>query len=464
MSKKNNKIVIIGAGLAACFMALNLAKRGYSVDIYESRPDVRKNPYDSGRSFNLTFYGRGVRLMQQMGIWNEVKKNGVMVEGNFVHGLEQQTYDPQKTGILYTVHRNVFNGTLLDIIEKMPGINIHFNTRAVAIDQKKKSITLQKEGTQKTFSVSAEIVIGADGIHSMVRKEIQAAVILERSDRTPSGDPVSRSSSFQDELTYESMGYKEAHITKEQAKKLSLQLKKTHAWPREDSLLLAFPNNDGSFTLMLNFNLEGKNSLATLTSDKKVGEYLKNNFNDLAPLFPEMTKALVENPTGRFATLNTKPWYSGDFLVLIGDAAHACIPFYGQGTYAAFDDVMSLCKLIDQFSTPKADWSRIFPLYQEERKKNTDILAQLSKENFQELRDKSRSLHDLLKKKADTLLSKFLPMVWVPPIFMSVAHGNRPYVEELSLFKRQQKMARYIGLDAALQLLAFSFNVIRRNK
>lgn len=445
MSK--DKIIIVGAGMAGCFMALNLAKRGYEVEIYEYRPDVRKEPYDSGRSFNLTLYYRGILAMQKAGIWDEVKKIAVIAEGNAAHYSDTKiVYDPfdgQADEILFTVHRNVFNGTLLDIAEKTPGIKVFFNTRCVGINKEKKTATFQKVGEKNTFETQADVIIGADGINSIVR-----AVILSASEESLDSSPDKQ---VQDDKQTEDWGYKEVHVSSSLSEKMNLRPNATHTWPRPGSLLIAFPNPDKSFTLMFNLPLIGKNSFETLISEKAIKNYITNHFPDLTLLLPEIIQSFLHKPTGIFTTLKTEPWYYKDFMVLIGDSAHAVIPFYGQGVCAAFEDCLKLSELIDQ---DKGDWKKTFPLYQQSRKKNTDILAQLSKDNFIELRDKSRSMFYIFKDKSDTLLHRLFPRLWLPPLYVLIAHGTLEYQEALKIHARQQKLARRVGLDGALYLMA----------
>ncbi len=470
-----NKIIIVGAGMAGCFMALNLAKRDYDVELYEHRPDVRKEPYDSGRSFNLTLYYRGILAMQKAGIWDEIKKIAVIAEGNAAHYSDTKVvYDPfdgQADEILFTVHRNVFNGTLLDIVEKTPGIKVFFNTRCVGINKDKKTAMFQKSGGGKTFEIKADIIIGADGINSVVRSEIKKGLasdgdetcivkgLRKTSDENRNGH---RYRDRIDEQQTEDWGYKEVHVSSSISQKMHLRPNATHTWPRPDSLLIAFPNPDKSFTLMFNLPLAGKNSFATLISPETIEDYITKHFPDLTLLLPEIINSFLNKPTGNFTTLKTSPWYYKDFMVLIGDSAHAVIPFYGQGVCAAFEDCLNLSELIDSQSAirnpkseiPSADWETIFSLYQESRKKNTDILAQLSKDNFLELRDKSRSMFYIFKDKADTLLHRLFPKFWLPPLYVLIAHGTLEYQEAVKIHAKQQRLAKAIGLDAALYLMA----------
>jgi kynurenine 3-monooxygenase len=441
----SNKIVIIGAGMAGCFMAVCLAKRGYDVQIYEHRPDVRKQPYDSGRSFNLTLYYRGIQAMKRVDIWDDVKKIAIIAEGNAAHyGIDKVVYSPfdaRGDEILYTVHRNQLNGALLNVAEKFENIKITFNTKCVGIDKKHKKVHLEKDG--KEFLEEAEIVIGADGVHSLIRSELESdkkdAAIKE----------------------YEDWGYKEVHISPELTQQMNLRTKATHTWPRENSLLIAFPNPDNSFTLMFNLPLEGKDSFSQLQTKETIETFIIQEFPDLKPLLPHIVHSFLNKPTGTFVTLYAEKWYDKDFMAVIGDAAHAVIPFYGQGVCAAFEDALAIDKLIDVYT---GDWQTIFEKYQENRKVNTDLLAQLSKDNFIELRDKSRSPYYILKDKTDTFLHHIFPNHWLPPLYVLIAHGNLEYKEALARHARQEKIAKRTGLNLALQTMSLPWAALNRFK
>ncbi len=442
------KVIIVGAGMAGCFMALCLAKRGFTVEVYEYRPDVRKHPYDSGRSFNLTLYYRGILAMKKAGLWDKIKDVAILAQGNVAHYLNKKEsfnpFDTRGDEVLYTVHRNKLNGALLNEIEKLPQVSIFFNVRCVGIDREGKNVLFQKtDGKKERFSTQADIVVGADGVNSIVRSEMQKG----------------QTASFTKE--HEDWGYKEVHITPELAKKLNLRQKATHTWPRDDSLLIAFPNPDDSFTLMFNLPLSGENSFTSLSSEEAIHTYITNHFPDLAPLLPEITNSFLHKPTGDFTTIRTAPWYHKDFMVLVGDSAHGVIPFYGQGVCAAFEDCLVLSELIDK---NRGGFAKAFAKYQGMRKKNTDILADLSKENFFELRDKSRSPFYILKEKTDTFLNRLFPKFWLPPLYILVAHTTIDYDDAVRLHKRQQKISKLIGLDLLLGILAVPVSILRSPK
>ncbi len=437
------KILIVGAGMAGCFMGICLAKSGFDVEIYEERPDVRRNPYNSGRSFNLTLYTRSIIAMQKMGIWDDVKKYAVKALGNVAHYSDSRVvfdkFDATDKEVLYTIHRNQLNSTLLNIVDKHANVQIFFESRLTSIDKDRKELTLLKYG-KKTI-VKADVVIGADGVNSEVRNQMQKFSECELT------------------REYEDWGYKEVHVSEENARALNLRTLATHTWPRPNSLLIAFPNPDESFTLMFNLPLVGHDGFSELNNEKKIKNYIKTQFPDLLHIESEIVESILTKPTGNFVTIKTNPWYYKDFIVLIGDSAHGVIPFYGQGVSAAFDDCLTLTDLL---SHDNHDLEKIFSNYQQSRKVNTDILAQLSKENFVELRDKSRSSYYVLKDKTDTFLHKLFPFFWLPPLYVHVAHGTMPYAVAVEKRKNLDKISKIIGVDLVVRLVSLPVSVVKK--
>jgi kynurenine 3-monooxygenase len=441
------KIIIVGSGMAGCFMALCLAKKGFKVEIYEERSDIRKAQNKSGRSFNITLYYRGILALKKVNLWNDIKEISVLTRGNVAHYHgDRNVYDPydaHDTEVLYTVHRNKLNSKLLDIVEKLPNVKLIFNTKCISIDKQNKEIYFQKTASQKIIKVKADRIVGADGVNSTVRSEMQKNVASQ--------------------YLYENedWGYKEVNITPELANSLNLKFNATHTWPRRNSLLIAFPNPDNTFTLMINLPLFGRDSFETLDSKDKIKNFITANFPDLKPILSIIIKSILNNPTGRFATVKTSPWSYKDFIVLIGDSAHSVIPFYGQGVCAALDDCLTIMNLL---KINKYNWEKALRQYEQLRKKDTDTLSILAKENFIELRDKSRSQFYILKDKADTLLSRLFPNIWMPSLYILIAHGTLNYDKAYRLHKRQQLISKIIGLDLVLFISSILWGIYLKIK
>ncbi|HUQ85849.1 MAG TPA: NAD(P)/FAD-dependent oxidoreductase [Candidatus Limnocylindrales bacterium] len=423
-------ISIIGSGMSGCLMALCLAKEDYKIDIYEARSDIRKQKKSSGRSFNITLYTRGIIALQKIDLWKDIKKISVLTKGNVAHYLDNRNiydpYDSNDTEVLYTVNRNILNSKLLDIVEKNSNIKINFNTRLENIDKANKKITLRNILSKRKFTKLTDLVIGADGVNSTVRKIIN------------------NKKNEKNVLALENWGYKEVQVTPQKSKLLKLKSSATHTWPRRNSLFIAFPNPDKSNTLMINLPLKGENSFETLKSKDIVTKYIVKNFPDLKFLLPEIVNSFLNKPTGKFTTILTNPWHYRDFILLIGDAAHGVIPFYGQGVCAAMEDCLMVSELMKKYSH---NLTHAFKEFEENRKIDTDTLAILARDNFIELRDKSRSLYFIIKDKVDTILNRFFPKLWLPPLYILIAHGTITYDRAYRLYSRQLLISRLIGLD-----------------
>ena len=381
--------------------------------------------------------------MKKIGILEEVKKIAVKAEGNVPHYPNRQPmfdpFDKQGREVLLTAHRNHLNSVLISLAEQEPNVSFFFNTECISINRAKKKLYFEKGG--QLFTKKYDVLVGADGMNSVVRPAIQQ------------GKPA------QNTQQYEDWGYKEVHIPKEVAQKLALRENATHTWPRNNSLLLAFPNSDKTLNLMFNLPLEGPESFASLTSEEKIKQFITKDFADLGVLMPYIVDAIINKPTGYFVTILTEPWYYKDSIFLIGDAAHGVTPFYGQGVSAAFDDAIILCALLDAYHN---DWAFVLAEYQKMRKKDTDVLADLSKENFLELRDRSRSSYHLLKAKVNTLFHQVAPNLWLPPLYYLVAHDEVPYKEAFDKHQRQEKIAKSTGIDAAIRVSAVPFSIVRK--
>lgn len=430
--EKKSPVVIVGAGMAGCFLALCLAEKGYRVTILEKRDSVAAVLKESGRSFNITLYYRGLQALKKLNIWEHIKPLAQVAEGNVAHFQEGKIrFDrfDNTNEVLYTIHRNELNLALVNEVLKNPLISLHFHTKVVGLDSKYKKVETLNTRTQSRKEYAYDFLVGADGAYSTIRSHIQQY------------QPSTCS------LTHSDWGYKEVLISKEKARRMNLRSGATHTWPRDNSLLLAFPNPDESLTLMFNLPIDGSDGFTSLNTKSKVESFIKTYFKDLLTLLPEITEALLSKPMGNFVTVITSPWYVGDSVVLVGDAAHAVLPFYGQGMCAAFEDCLTLTELLTKYNS---DREKAFSTYQEIRKVNTDILAELSEANFIELRDHARSERFIIKDQIYTGLHKILPKLWLPPLYVLIAHGSLPYAEAVQKFKKQENRAHLLGIDVVI--------------
>jgi len=437
-------ITIIGAGLAGCFLSILLAKRGYQVTLYErtSKKNIFKKA--SKRSFNLTFYGYGVQALKEAGLWKAVKPivltlNGSITQvGNNADAIITKL--DKKKMPYYTVSRSRLLQTLVEQALQHPGITINFDTSLIAINRLQKTITVKHTKTHEQSTINANVVLGTDGVNSQVRKFMQR------------GQKAIHSHEFAN------WNYKQIPLSKELAKKLSLQNNYMHAWTRKEALFTAFPNGDGSFAAMLILPKNETHGFSTLTDDATIKEFITKHFPELSLAIPAISKAVQRNPESHFITMSTSHWYYKNFIAILGDAAHAFLPFYGQGISTAFADCIKLAELMDKHGN---DWGRIFPIYQRARKKHTDVLGNLSKESFIRYTRTKKADYSAIYDKLEFMAHQIISRIQ-PPLYVSVSKDPAHAADHLKRYKRQRKFAKSIGVPilvhAITQFVAFQEN------
>jgi kynurenine 3-monooxygenase len=323
---------------------------------------------------------------------------------------------------------------LLDAAQAQPGVTLHFQQRCLRFE---KQDTCEGQGTRLLFqnavthrieSVSADWIIGADGVFSAIRQQMQRDLLIE---------------TRQESLEW---GYKEISILARPDGKHVFANNVFHMWPRGECMLMAVPNQDGSFTGTCVLPFQGKLSLATLQSREEILSFFKTHFADALPWIPSLVEDFQHNPVGEFITLYTSPWHYHDRVVLIGDACHSFVPFYGQGMNASLADCQLLSVCLGQGGE---DYELAFKAYQRLRKKHTDAMAQLSKENFTEIRDKVRSPFFVLYKNIDLLLNKLFPGIWVP-LYSLIMYTNIPYADAIARVKKQEQLLKWFALTLLL--------------
>lgn len=368
---QEEKILIIGAGLCGSLLALRLAQRGYKVEVYESRPDLRTTDISAGRSINLALSDRGLKALRLTGVEEKAREICIPMRGRLMHDVLGNTFESNYSGregeYINSISRGDLNGILLTEAEKHENVNIHFNARCLNVDISTKVATFESYETKEQFSVEADVIFGTDGAGSSLRKSYEKQY------------PEFKVS--QEFLTH---GYKELEIP---ALNGSHQISKDHLhiWPRGKYMLIALPNMDGSFTvtLFLSFS-EGVYNFDNLTSREKITAFFKEQFSDALDLIPDILHEFETNPTGKLGTVKCSPWaYKGNTL-LLGDAAHAIVPFYGQGMNASFEDVVVLDEFLNEF---EGDWEKVFSEFQKRRKQDADAIADLAIDNYYEMRD-----------------------------------------------------------------------------
>lgn len=372
MTKKEN-ILIIGAGLCGSLLALRLGQRGYNVRVIEMRPDLRKVDISAGRSINLAFSDRGIKAMRMVGIQNKVEKLCIPMNGRMIHDKEGNTflstYSGRKHEHINSISRGELTALLMNEAEALDNVTIEFNKKCKKVDFENRITTFKDYVTKEEITYKTDVIFGTDGAGSALRKSyyLKKKFLFSFS---------------QDYLTH---GYKELSILPTEKGEFKTYKNALHIWPRGDFMLIALPNLDGSFTvtLFLSFD-EGKFNFGNLTNPEIVTEFFKKEFPDALKLMPNLVEDFFENPTSPLGTVKCSPWHYKGNTLLMGDAAHAIVPFYGQGMNASFEDVVEFDKFLDDH---KGDWEATFKAYEKSRKKDTDAIADLAIDNFFEMRD-----------------------------------------------------------------------------
>lgn len=372
MNKQQN-ILIIGAGLCGSLLAFRLGQRGYNVTVYEMRPDLRKTDISAGRSINLAFSDRGNKAMKLVGIEDRVKALCIPMNGRMLHDREGNTFLSNYSGreheYINSISRGELNGLLLNEAEKHDNVTIHFNKRCQSVDFEKTTATFEDYTSKDTFIEDADAIIATDGTGSALRK----SYYLERKFLF---------SFSQEYLTH---GYKELSILPTDSGNYKTYKNALHIWPRGDFMVIALPNLDGSFTVTLFLSYaEGDYNFNNLTTPEIVTEFFEKEFPDALKLMPNLVNDFFENPTAPLGTVKCSPWHYKGNTLLMGDSAHAIVPFYGQGMNASFEDVVEFDKVLDKNLD---NWEAIFSTYEKNRKKDTDAIADLAVDNFHEMKD-----------------------------------------------------------------------------
>ena len=394
MSKKET--VIIGAGLVGSLLSIYLSKRGCNVKIFERRGDMRKADMVAGRSINLALSDRGIKALEEVGLMDEIRKICIPMHGRFMHNTDgSNAYQPYgKEGqYINSVSRGELNCKLMDLAEAN-NVEIRFNQKCESIDWNKNELVLQDANNAQPSTLNFKLLFGSDGAFSAARLAHQL-----------------QHNRFQYNQYYIDFGYKELTIPAGKNGSFLLEKNALHIWPRGNFMMIALPNIDGSFTCTLFFPFEGATSFATLDTKEKVSSFFKKTFTDAALLMPTLEADFFNNPTASLVTVKCFPWIREDKFALIGDAAHAMVPFFGQGMNSGFEDCSVLNSLIDKHHE---NWTTILAEYQTLRKPDGDAICDLALNNFVEMRDKVGDPKFLLQKKIEAAFSKKYPDKWTP--------------------------------------------------
>ena len=412
-------VTILGAGLVGSLLAIILRKRGYKVDLYERRPDMRSASISAGKSINLAMSHRGWNALALAGLKSEMEELAIPMYGRQLHMLDNslvfQPYSKNNEAI-YSVSRGDLNKKLMSLAEK-EGVNIHFEHRCAKVDVQKNRVNFQlPDGTEKV--VDADLLFGADGAFSALR---QSYTQMDR---------------VNCDHFYLEYGYKELNIPPGKDVKWLMEKNALHIWPRGNFMLIALPNTDGTFTCTLFMPFDGEISFEKLKTTEEVAAFFNKYFADAVELMPTLLHDFAHNPTSSLITTHITPWHYKDKSALIGDAAHAIVPFYGQGMNAGFEDCTVLSALLDKYGE---DWDTILNIYDQKRKPNGDAVAALALNNFVEMRDKVADPVFLERKKIEKELGKRYPEQFIS-VYEMVSFSHIPYNTALSCIKEQDKL------------------------
>jgi kynurenine 3-monooxygenase len=404
MSTEPKQIILIGAGLNGPLLALGLVKRGFSVEIYERRPDMRHVRMSAGRSINLALSTRGIHALTAAGLWGEMRKIVIPMAGRMMHSISSeltfQRYGKDAAEVIHSISRADLNIALLNAAEAA-GVRIFFQQRCTGIDLKTGMLNLRDEQNGEQHVVGSDVVIACDGSASAIRAEM---LKLNR---------------FNFSQQYLDYGYKELTIPAASSGLHAMDSNALHIWPRGNYMLIALPNIDGTFACILFMPFEGSDSFAKLTTRTELLEFVQSRFPDAPRLMPDLAENFFANPTGSMVTIKCSPWHVDGRALLLGDAAHAIVPFFGQGINCGFEDCSCLLELIDRH---EGNWHRVFVEFEDLRKVNTDAIADLAVENFVEMRDRVGDPRFLFRKKVELALEAKYPRLFVPKYAMVTFH------------------------------------------
>lgn len=406
------KIAVVGSGLVGTLLAIYLKKIGHTVHVFDRSPDIRTVEF-SGRSINLVMSNRGWKTLQDIGLEDEIKKIGIPVDKRGIH-LQDGSYTTQFYGkegeAIYSLSRGILNRRMIDLAEEA-GVEFFFNHKIWDISLSTATLHIGESERGEWTDLHYDKVFGADGAFSRIRHRMQ------------------RQSMFNYSQEFLKIGYKELHIPANADGTHKIDKNSLHIWPRGNFMLMGLANLDGSFTCTLFMPFEGENSFEQLKDEKSLVDFFAKYFPDTKEVLPDLVEDFFKNPKSYLVMMKCFPWTHNDKVALIGDSAHAIVPFYGHGMNAGFEDITILYQMIEKYGD---DWERIFREYETSRKPNTDAIAELSFRNFLEMSSKTADEKFLLQKKIEKWFAEKHPDKWMP-LYRRVTFSIQPYAEALAI-------------------------------
>ncbi len=435
MAEHATRVAIVGAGLSGALLANLLGEAGYEIEVFEHRPDPRTKGFLGGRSINLALSARGIDGLKRAGLAERVLADAIPMAGRMIHSpagqVTFQPYSKNPADAINSVSRAALNIALLDGAARYDNVKYRFEHRCVDVDVERPSVTALKGAGGRAVEFDVDLVIGCDGAFSVVRGALQR---LDRFDYSQS---------------YLDHGYKELTIPPTATGDFAMPPGGLHIWPRGRSMMIALPNADRSFTCTCFWPFTGPDGFDALAADDEILSFFKKHFPDAVPLMPTLVADYVRNPTSSLVTVRCAPWYHRDAVVLVGDAAHAVVPFYGQGINAGFEDCVLLADTLRQHGRNR---ERALATYYQGRKIHADAIADLAITNFLEMRDHVASARFRLKKRIERTLHRLLPR-WYTPLYNLVSFTLIPYAEAVRRTRRAKRVARMAVVLAVLLIL-----------
>ena len=427
---KRETVNILGAGLCGSLLAVMLARRGFPVSVREGRADPRGSQQTAGRSINLALSARGIRGLKHAGVFEAVEHLLLPMRGRMIHETDGETkllpYGQREHEMIYSVSRAELNRILIDVAEREFGVEILFEHGVTAFDIDAQEARMRTGDHE--YALPARALIAADGAGSQLRRAYDGNEAIG-----PSESLLPHS-------------YKELTIPPKKDGGFELDEGALHIWPRSDFMLIALPNPGGDFTLTLFMPTEGKNSFATLDTTARINAFFNEHFADVVPLIPDLADAYARNPAGILGTVRCRHWHIGDRFLLIGDAAHAIVPFHGQGMNLAFEDCVLLDELVGDAHAP--DWASVFARFEAEQRPNANAIADMALENYVEMRDTVRDPKFALQKDLSFELERRLPKRFIPQYSMVMFHDEIPYATAQQRGRVQAELLRELTRSA----------------
>jgi kynurenine 3-monooxygenase len=422
---------ILGAGQCGTLLATILAQHVAKIDLYERGADPRRGQASAGRSINLALAARGIRALETAKVMQNVEPLLVPMRGRMIHNVDGSTeflsYGHREDEQIYSVSRGLLNQVLLDAAEKHDNINIHFQHQAMGYDRQAAIATLRDHASDSDIELQGQPLIAADGAGSVIRNSYADSELIAASESR---------------LQH---GYKELTIPARPDGAFQLDPGALHIWPRGGFMLIALPNPGGDFTLTLFLPNKGDPGFDSLQDDASVTTFFESNFPDAAALIPNLSKTFIDNPLGLLGTVRCQQWHDGGDMLLIGDAAHAIVPFHGQGMNLALEDCVLVEKIVRELGP---DWENVFARFEATQLRNANAIADMALENYVEMRDTVRDPKFALQKSLSFELERRLPERFIPRYSMVMFHAEIPYADARDRGAIQKSLLEQLTQDA----------------